>query len=270
MNELAALISSNAIPIATGNRLAVTIWNTTGGDDEIVIIVRTLDENGQLTYTAERFIIPDDGVSHQKTIRLTKGQLVGVTLTPEVTPFDYGTMYAQIAVISGDVDSNLQTLVLCSGYISGAAPLTYPPTQQSDPINPPGALLQTTFADPAAGAELNVAQASDRYDRAQSFKVEFIASAAVANRTILLGFRVNSVEVGSVVDTTVITAGQTRTIWAWRGPNIPANTTTNHYVQAPDAWQGRAIGITTTTTNIDIADQYAGASIFSNRNTTPA
>jgi len=270
MNELAALVSSSAAPVTNGSKLRIDIFNSSDSTLNCQVAWTQLDESGQLLHGSENITAVPQAAPTTGLYTLTNGQLITVTVRQGDTLAEYGQIYGRIQIQEGDVSQISNTTFLSAGYMIGYAPVTFPSYQNQNPYTPAGNVFTEFPTPPAAGAEISFSPTEPIYARLSGFAIPFTASATAASRTVRFTFEFNGTLYENIADRTPITAGQTRNLMGWKGPNMPDDDTFNHYFPIAESFEGNGLGITTNTTNLQVDDQFGQPQVTFHCNVAPA
>jgi hypothetical protein len=262
MIDTVSLLSAAAVAVQTGDKLRLTFVNTSGGDIEVQLRALLLLTNGQIVQIFEQKDLGTTAAEQSLETQLSTGQLLNFSVQTTNSNVYSGDLYCAAQIQIGDVEIPANRLYLTAGYINSATGLTFPLQQPQGPAAAPTQIQQIGITDPAAGANYDVLSDLNIQQTLVGGTVEFTADANVANRTINLIISGNSGLISRSSDTTPITAGQTRIIQFWNGPNMPANTTAIHYIPLPDNVSGQNLEIQVTATNIQAGDTFSALQLL--------
>jgi hypothetical protein len=260
--ENQSLITAHAIPITKDDRLYISF--AVGGPGNYSITIRTLIElpNGLIVPGFEQHIASGGGQTTSKQIPLTLGKLLEVNVwTPDLN-VARGQIFAEIILQRGLIFTIANTYQLTCGYIETSHAINYPLTPPESDSSGRGGSIILTPTNPAPGAELNAA--FNGYTRAQITAMTFTltTSAAVAVRTVNLLVSLSGITYLNVIARTTQIASLVRSYQVWTGPNLPADFGNIIYLPLPSDIDATGLAITTTTTNIQAADQFSAINLM--------
>lgn len=260
--ESISLVSSSAIPTTRGDRLLVRLSTRFEGPIDVDLQIQFEESNGTVNYTNQIVSVPASTRQSELAIPLTDGRLLRVAASRPGTTDPPGYVYIQLAVLRGNVIQNPNILYLNNGYITSGNAVLYPPDLS------PGSLQidmmplaeAPTGSGPGAGIALTVLGANFGEFTFGAFT--FTADANAANRTIRVRLSdANGIQC-TLLGRTVITANEERIINLWRGPNIPDDNTTSHYIPLPELLWLSDPAIAISAINIQAGDDWTNPFVW--------
>ena len=168
-------------------QLVVDLFNP--GIAQPVFIQGCWMKDDKLNYFSEQIQVPlFAGVPTQIALPVYYDTLVSFSIWSGIFPAGQGACFAHAYIRQGGVVNNFQIFSLCSGWITGASPISYPPVQRDDfDSSRKGTIARACTMLPIPN--LNITPALGMPFRVIGFTGVFTADLNVANRR--LGFGVD-------------------------------------------------------------------------------
>lgn len=123
---------------------------------------------------------------------------------------------------------------LCGGHIYQRKGISWPNTDISAPAPLTGAVLATTEADPAAGANKTIAMPTGFVNRIKAVSFVVVTSATVANREAGISFDIGGTPAINVTAGTTQTASQTKQyVFTTLGGTVNGSLASNYAIPIP-------------------------------------
>jgi len=245
-------------------------------DDQIMVTVVTSSTTS--LFLSTRILKPDGQISIQiEQINPAAGRAFelfrfpvpeGFLLTADVAPATIGApirgqTWIRISIARKVTPSQFVQIAIASGYLTLGGSLSYPSTLPEYTSRGPGASIEQTVGNPAAGADWSIAVPASAVWVLLTARASFVTSAAVANRIPRLQFFDGATLIMDVPTTAVITASQTCSL-SWGAGGTSHNPTgTLFSIGFPPAVRlNSTFTIRSTTTAIDAADQWSNIRLY--------
>lgn len=232
--------------------LRVTVQST----DTIPIAVTGATKDGSFTFS----IIPTNDRAPQDFDLGISDLPLWVSVLDTETEYERGQLYVIVSLL---VNGN-PVHQLTAGYVYRQNGITYPATSNVEPSSSFGALVMSSSADPAAGAEISYTSPDFTFQKIRGARFTLVTSATVANRRV----HVVVTPIGGPALNFISSVDQ------------PASTT-RHYTLAPISGLGTysddndiiipispdlvipgVSTVTTETTNIQVGDNFSVMSLY--------
>lgn len=181
------------------------------GGSTSAVTIESLTGPGYVQVIAEQLNLGAAFAVQRLTIPLTEGYLLSVAVGT-ANSGRRGQTFARVWLNRGPIVAPVQNAgaVLFADYVTTSTPSGWPYGRIISPVEDPGNIVDTSTANPAAGADLISVHAITGRARLAAFKATFTASATVANR--FPSFQVAEAGGGNVrwqvQDTVAVTASQ--------------------------------------------------------------
>lgn len=186
----------------------------------------------------------------------TGGYLLNLSVVPQDTENDTAT-YCQVNRLRGAVDTIPNRLVITGGYLAEPTGLSYPQQPAVPLAGDPSEIITAIGAGPGPGSDLFITtEFASAYSVPYSANITFTASVAVANRRPSIRISNTTGLLYVIPGRTDITAGQTRNLFLWNGPNLPTDSALGLFYPMPDQVKGVDMIIETNTSGLDAGDEY--------------
>lgn len=256
MNNLATLISSNAVPVDASHRLRVSVFNAEVTGFELVLRWRVLDENGKIQDNQQTFTVEANATTNSPFIPVGVGQLIDVILTDLSGQVTFGTSWTTISLFQGSGDSATLIQQLTTGYIAANVAVAWPRNQSSNPLDSNGASEARNFGNMTTGQDLSITIGSNQYCRLVNLTFTFVEAGAGTAQAPQIIIEDGIIEIFRFLVRTAPTVSATSRYSGVLGGALPNDSGEMRYFPIPDQIAGREITVRTDTTGIDIGDKY--------------
>lgn len=203
-----------------------------------------------------------DGTAHQDTYRLPDMPITVSVACPDPT-----ALQGQIYVILDLLVNNTLVETLISGLVHEVKGLGWPINVSQDPIPGHGEFCVIAGANPAAGADCTFTVEALQMWRILGFSASLVTSATVANRRVHLKF---SHADGAVLESlsSVDHAASLTRLYSGNivGGNLAQADDNDILIPIPqDIWLRESSTITTSTTNLQVGDDWGVPSLLIER-----
>jgi hypothetical protein len=224
---------------------------------QFFLMLRWLRPDGEITSIRKSFIMV--GTQDQFTFALGEGFLLSATFAPGTAiPLDPGAVFFTLILERNAPDGSTFGWVLISDYMSGYHYPTWPFGRQIFSQEGPGRLRSIVGTTPAAGAEVSELVPTNVRWELIAFRISLATSAAVSNRkpSFIIDDGVNTL-FQSDSNLTVTASNNGQVTLCNTGFVNAAITNAASIAPCPPFMLRGAWRIRTTTSAIDVADQYA-------------
>ena len=244
-------------------------------DDQLA--VQTASVSNNVNYTAIGRVLGTDGriIPIRQDFTVVNGGSAVTTLISGVEGFllDFavlcstfntrGQAFARLLLVRGSITSGQIIAFLAADYCSQFQPVAWPYGPIRDSLDGPGALVDASVANPAAGADWAFINPNATRTRVLSVSAILTTSAAVANRQVQVRIRNGSAQSEYQVAASVnITASTTAQITFTTGTPQSQIVATDIIIPLPDeVWLGPAQGLSVLTTGLQAGDQWSAIAL---------
>lgn len=193
---------------------------------------------------------------------MAEGFLLSVDVRSNQAGVFRGQVFINVVLLRNFGSGNTLQITLARGYCTLFSPVVWPQIPTDFPTLKPGAILQVTIGNPAAGADFTQAINGNARWRVQTLRAAFVTSAAAANRSAILQFST----AGNVFFSAPVVPVQAASLtWSYNwGSGVTTLTATagattpNAVTSLPDDfWLPPGSTIASVTQNIQAGDQWS-------------
>jgi len=241
------------------DNLRLTVYNALA-TARVTIAGRILNAQSlKVENFVHEFTPTSDRVASVLTRRLTEGWLLNWHVYASNAAPLIGQTFAVASVVRGGTGFVDDLATLCAGYITSKQRIAWPGGTIVNSVDGAGAIRKITGTNPAAGAEITETVPTGARWQFLQFKLLLTTSAVAGNRqpTLTIDDGTNFYFTSGMH--TVTAASTARTMYWTYGMGIFAAATANGFIQGLGNGPMLPAGhrITTSTTALDVGDQYS-------------
>lgn len=187
----------------------VAYTNSRQNGSAMLFRARVMETSGRITSVETRWTnqIGTELFGHPLT--LIEGWILSATLEDATGTMEVGELYASLRIVRAYGVNNVTQQVLCSGYVTGSRPLSWPGSGLESTRDGKGYLRVVLGTNPAAGVQVQETVPSMAIWRLISMRVVYVTDATVANRNLNLTIDDGANVYFSLEHNTVATASAT-------------------------------------------------------------
>lgn len=262
MHDLATLISSNAVPTTKDSALRFNITNGYIDTLEIICRYQVLLDSGELLDGEQVVNIANGDSVQTAALRLGDGQLISASVHDNSGTSQYGQVWADIRLIRDGGGAVSIEQLLASGYVYNLTALNWPSYSHKSPQEDTSAIHQYAGSPPGPGSEIFDNLSPAVYSKLVGMIINFNTDANVADRTLILEFRLDSQLAYTCRIPTKMTASQSYVICGLYGSDTVADSGNVFHFAIPDHLEAAGITVTSETANLQAGDDYANIRYF--------
>lgn len=260
--ESDSLLSAQAIPVDPSYRLRLKIYAMEAQATDGWLRWTVIQPDGTIQNSSA--LIRFSAITGTKVLffRIGTGRFIGASVTVGDSQPEYGTLYAELSLLTGEPQDFDQTLWLTAGYISLTGFIAWPTTipQGLGTINP--AIVAQLLPNPAIGNNLVFTPSIFPLINVTGLTFTYVCSATVANRIIRAYITLQSTRVWSAIARKALTANEVYTVCLTSLSPLPDDTTESIYLPLPPDRKGKVYILETDVDGLEPDDQISDATIF--------
>lgn len=240
----------------------ISIYNNT----QLTITALVISKTGKIIKFERTFKGGSANNSVIKTMSLTSGNLVSLSVRDELRTLDWGTTLATAGItrIIPNPITNIQPnqVQLVTGYISRSHQLSYPTGTNLPPLTNQGLHGMQAVQTPNPGNELANVTANNQIKKFYGFRFTFQTSSQVANRRVNVNIREGNKGIYRTASDSQQTASKTIIYSFYSGINEQPLNDNIHVQSVPLLTLPPGSFVETITTGIQSDDQFSAAYIL--------
>jgi hypothetical protein len=244
------------------DRLLVRAFNQTAAAVTLAITGRLMLLDGQVIIISGNLIAAANAVT-PLLIDLAEGFLLDLTIGTAGAAFQRGTVIVQAGLARGVTANFTQGSLLISGYPAGTSVLGWPFSTLQNASDGQGFLSNVAVGNPAAGADWTYTVPAGLRQRFIGAVAQLTASAAVANRTVILVLDDGTNTLASATSPVPQTASQAIVYEAGNWPYSQSVAGVSTYLTFPPGivlMGGSRVRVSTV--NLQAADQWSVIRVY--------
>lgn len=260
--ELATLISSNAVPTTKDSALLFQLFNGDASAREMLLRWRVLLDTGELLNAEQRVTLPANDSLNAGPFQIGVGQLIDVSVADNSATAFYGQVWADISLIRYGGGVQTKEKQLANGYVYNATALSWPDNSNNTPRGDTSPTQLNNLTDPGTATDYNETINGGSYIDLIGFKLSFSASANVATRTIDIYLAPEATNLFIFRLRTTVAANESIDVMGIKGGAIPADNGTYVYCPIPESIEGGSLALITDTASMQAGDEWSNGFVM--------
>jgi hypothetical protein len=254
----AGVMPPTPLYVTQDDSLRITVWADVQLT-QVALTLRLLEPNGEIHQLVWTFNCQTNTIPNFFTRVLSEGFVLDATLVTFTSGTKRGQCFARVSVFRGVSVGLMHHGVLFQGYLTTACFLQFPGGQIHDSTEGPGAIVNTSIANPAAGVDWVYTVPLQHRARIMAIRAVLQTSATVATRSALMQCLDSA---GNVLLTIEPAASQAASLlWAYNyAPGMPSLAVVANNMKCPfpeNMILTAGQKVSPTTLSIQAADQWS-------------